>query len=75
MATFILTNRRGITNLFKTDRLLRKKEFSMMRMIRKKPFGTDIVSSKQRLSIPFSYKWLKLKTGFFGLVLARGIIK
>lgn len=32
----------------------------------------DHVRPEQRLSIPFRFRWLKFKTGFFGLVLKKG---
>jgi hypothetical protein len=52
--------------------ILRKKEFCMLKNL--SPI-LDIISAKERLRIPFSYKWLKFKVGFFGLVLHRGVIK
>jgi len=46
-----------------------KQEVSMIRRSM-----LDAVTAKQRMSIPFSYTWLKFKTGFFGLTLKRGVI-
>ena len=73
MATAILTNDVGLKKGFrsKIKRLNEKKEFSMKK---RKGSTSDIVSAKERLSTPFRYKWLKFKTGFFGLVLQRGVI-
>ena len=33
----------------------------------------DVVTATERLKIPFSYKWLKFKTGFLGLILKKGV--
>lgn len=71
MATAILTNELGLTKYFSATIEVprRKREFSMMK---RSPIIIDAVSAKERLKTPFSYKWLKFKTGFFGLVLMRG---
>lgn len=67
MATMILTN------VFKEKKskiklIARKKEFSM---VRHNPI-IDCVSARQRMRVPFRYRWLKFKTGFFGLVIKKG---
>lgn len=71
MSTAIVTNdtrftkeKRGKINL-----ATQKKEFSMVR----NRSLLDAVTAKQRLSTPFSYTWLKFKTGFFGLTLLKGV--
>jgi hypothetical protein len=46
-----------------------KKELSM---VRNKPL-LDVVTAKKRMKVPFSFKWLKFKVGFFGLVLQKGV--
>lgn len=71
MATAILTNVPRFTsaNRSKINLATQKKEFSM---VKNRPM-LDIVKPKERMSIPFSYKWLKFKTGFFGLVLRKGV--
>lgn len=65
MATAILTNVLGFTNLKRSKIHLatKKKEFSMVNT--RSVF--DCVSAKERMRIPFSYKWLKFKTKYFGL--------
>lgn len=34
----------------------------------------DVITPKQRKSVPFRFYWLKFKTGFFGLTLKRGLV-
>ena len=48
---------------------MKKQEVSMDKKL------LDYVTPKQRMKIPFAYKWLKFKTGFLGLVLARGVTR
>lgn len=71
MSTAILTTNLGLTNRerSKIKLAIRKKELSMVR----NRSLLDVVTAKQRMKVPFSYSWLKFKTGFFGLVLQKGV--
>lgn len=73
MANAIVTNVLGFTthNRSKIYLTKQKKEFSMVngRSL------LDHVSPRQRKATPFSYRWLKFKTGFLGLVLLRGNVQ
>ena len=66
MATAILTNEVRLTKRFRDtiESPIRKKEFSM---INRRRLSIDAISAKERLSVPFSYKWLKFETYFLGI--------
>jgi hypothetical protein len=66
MAIAILTNEVRLTKRFSDTIVvpIKKKEFSIMKLSR---VPRDAVSAKERLSVPFSYKWLKFKTYFLGI--------
>jgi hypothetical protein len=66
MGIAILTNEIGLSKPSgsKLELVHRKKEFSMKL---RRPSCYDHVSAKQRISTPFSYRWLKIKIRLFGL--------
>lgn len=55
-------------NRSKINLAKQKQEVSMVRRSM-----LDAVTAQERLTVPFRFKWLKFKTGFFGLVLKRGV--
>jgi len=74
MATAILTNDVRFTKAFSGTIEGRnwKKDFSMSK---RRPSIYDQVSAKERLTTPFSYRWLKFKIKFFGLAAMTGSIR
>lgn len=71
MRTAIVTNAPRFTSVkrSKINLAKQKKEFSMVKY---RPM-LDIVTAKERLSIPFAYRWLRFKTAILAKVLLRGV--
>lgn len=71
MRTAILTNASRFTSgkRSKISLASQKKEFSMVN----KRSMLDVVTAKQRLSVPFKYRLLCLKNAILGLILNVGV--
>ena len=71
MANAIVANEWSFTKKKRSKLSLASKKQEVSPMVRRSLL--DVVTSKERLSIPFKFRWLKFKTGFFGLVIRKGV--